>query len=75
MAAWRDVAKFHPLVVLNGDPDGSLFGNHPAAMSFQIARAETATQAFVAAVKASIPASAEPAKPSVAVGSPTGAAP
>lgn len=75
MAAWRDVAKFHPLVVFNGDPDGSLFGNHPAAMSFQIARAETATQAFVAAVKASIPASAEPAKPSVAAGSPTGAAP
>ncbi len=75
MAAWRDVAKFHPLIVFNGDPDGSLFGNHPAAMSFQIARAETATQAYVAAVKAAIPATAQPAKPVAAGGSPTGAAP
>lgn len=46
LAAWTEVAEFHPLVVLNGDPDGSLFGNHPAAMSYLIARAEAATQAF-----------------------------
>lgn len=75
MSAWRDVAKFHPLIVFNGDPDGSLFGNHPAVMSFQIARAETATQVYVAAVKAAIPAAAQPAKPVAAGGSPAGAAP
>jgi hypothetical protein len=75
MAAWRDVAKFHPLVVFNGDPDGSLFGNHPAAMSFQIARAETATQAFEAAVKAIVPAAAPAVKPTIGAGSPIGAAP
>lgn len=75
MSAWREVAKFHPLVVFNGDPDGSLFGNHPAAMSFQIARAETATQAFVEAVKETVPAAAQPAKPAIAAGLPAGAAP
>ena len=32
--AWKAVAEFHPLVVLNGDPDGSLFGNHPPSMGF-----------------------------------------
>lgn len=71
MAAWREVAKFHPLVVFNGDPDGSLFGNHPAAISFLVARAETATQAFEAAVKSAMPG----ARPSVSAGSPVGAAP
>lgn len=45
-AAWKAVAEFHPLVVLNGDPDGSLWGNHPAAMSYLITRAEAATKAF-----------------------------
>lgn len=74
MAAWRDVAKFHPLIVFNGDADGSLFGNHPAAMSFQISRAEAATQAFEAAVKAAMPAAAA-AAPSVPAGAPAGAAP
>lgn len=71
MAAWREVAKFHPLIVFNGDPDGSVFGNHPAAISFLIGRAETATQAFEAAVRA-----AAPAAPAVApaAGASTGAA-
>ena len=55
-SAWKAVAEFHPLVVLNGDPDGSLWGNHPAAMSYLIARAETATKAFSDLVKASLPA-------------------
>lgn len=71
-AAWKSVAEFHPLIVLNGDPDGSLWGNHPAAMSYLITRAETATKAFgdllaksspvaSAAVSAAAPAMAAPA--------------
>jgi hypothetical protein len=72
MAAWREVAKFHPLIVFNGDADGSVFGNHPAAISFLIGRAEVATQAFEAAVKASAPAAA---KPPVGAGATAGAAP
>ncbi len=50
-SAWKAVAEFHPLVVLNGDPDGSLFGNHPAAMSYLIGRAEAATKNFSDLVK------------------------
>lgn len=45
-AAWKSVAEFHPLIVLNGDPDGSLWGNHPAAMSYLIAQAEATTKEF-----------------------------
>lgn len=67
MAAWKDVAKFHPLVVLNGDPDGSVFGNHPTAVGFLLAKAEAATAAF----EAFLPA--EP--PAATTGGPTGAAP
>jgi hypothetical protein len=55
MSAWRDVAKFHPLVVLNGDPDGSVFGNHAIAIGFQVARAQQATDAFAALVAAPAP--------------------
>ncbi len=43
LKAWREVAEFHPLIVFNGDADGSLFGNHAASMSFLIAQAEAAT--------------------------------
>lgn len=46
MAAWKDVATFHPLIVLNGDPDGSVFGNHPTAVGFLLAKAEAATATF-----------------------------
>jgi len=46
LKAWRAVAEFHPLIVFNGDADGSLFGNHPASMSFLIGQAETATRAL-----------------------------
>ncbi len=73
-AAWKAVAEFHPLVVLNGDPDGSLWGNHPAAMSYLIARAEASTAAFSDLVKAS----AVPPRPAVVAGHATpgsGAAP
>jgi hypothetical protein len=55
LSAWKQVAEFHPLVVLNGDPDGSLWGNHPAAMSYLIGRAEEATQAYAGQVKAIAP--------------------
>ena len=58
MAAWKDVAKFHPLIVLNGDPDGSLFGNHPASMGFLVARADAATKAFEALVPVAGPTDA-----------------
>lgn len=46
VAAWKQAAEFHPILVLNGNPDGSVFGNHPTSMGFAIARAETATQDF-----------------------------
>jgi hypothetical protein len=50
LEAWRAAAQFHPLVVLNGSPDGSLFGNHPVAMGFLVNQAQKATQDFIAAI-------------------------
>jgi hypothetical protein len=50
LAAWKQAAEFHPILVLNGNPDGSIFGNHPTSMGFAIARAETATQDFLKAL-------------------------
>ena len=62
--AWKAVAEFHPLVVLNGDPDGSLFGNHPAAIGFLLTQAELATSALKAELPAAKPAPAPaPATP------------
>ncbi len=55
VAAWKAVAEFHPLVVLNGDPDGSVFGNHPAAAGFLLTQAETATAALMAELSAAAP--------------------
>jgi hypothetical protein len=52
LSAWKQAAEFHPLLVLNGNPDGSIFGNHPTSMGFAIARAETATQDFLKVVAA-----------------------
>ncbi len=68
MAAWKDVAEFHPLIVLNGDPDGSVFGNHPAALGFLLAKAEAATAAYRALLPADPPATGSG-------GAPAGAAP
>lgn len=62
-SAWKSVAEFHPLVVLNGDPDGSLWGNHPAAMSYLIGRAEAATKTFSDLVKTASPATSPAAAP------------
>jgi hypothetical protein len=56
--AWKAVAEFHPLVVLNGDPDGSLFGNHPAAVGFLLTQAEAATSALKAELPAAKPVQA-----------------
>jgi hypothetical protein len=56
--AWKAVAEFHPLVVLNGDPDGSVFGNHPAAVGFLLTQAQAATAALKAELPAVKPASA-----------------
>jgi hypothetical protein len=56
LEAWKAVAEFHPLIVLNGDPDGSIFGNHPAAVGFLLTQAETATASLLAALPASAPA-------------------
>jgi hypothetical protein len=52
LEAWKNVAEFHPLVVLNGDPDGSVFGNHPAAVGFLLTQAEAATAALLATLPA-----------------------
>ena len=60
LKAWREVAEFHPLIVFNGDADGSLFGNHPASMSFLIGQAETATRALRSLAESpSVPATAQ----------------
>lgn len=56
LAAWKDVAEFHPVFVLNGSPDGSLFGNHATSMGFLLSRAQKATDDFAAAVRATQPA-------------------
>ena len=55
LAAWKSAAEFHPLVVLNGSPDGSLFGNHSASMGFLLAQAQKATADYAALVAAAIP--------------------
>jgi len=52
LEAWRAAAQFHPLVVLNGSPDGSVFGNHAVAMGFLITQAQKATEDFLAAAGA-----------------------
>ncbi len=72
-SAWKAVAEFHPLVVLNGDTDGSLWGNHPAAMSYLIGRAEAATKDFSELVKTAVPVAA-PVVPPAASPAATGAA-
>jgi hypothetical protein len=58
LAAWKAAAEFHPLVVLNGSPDGSFFGNHAASMGFLINQAQKATADYRAAL--AIPAPAAP---------------
>jgi hypothetical protein len=52
LAAWKNAAQFHPLVVLNGDPDGSVFGNHPISMGYLVEQAQKATAAFLAELAA-----------------------
>jgi hypothetical protein len=50
MEAWKTAAQFHPLIVLNGDPDGSLFGNHATSMGFLLGQAQKATDEFAASL-------------------------
>ena len=57
--AWKSVAEFHPLVVLNGDPDGSVFGNHPAAISFLLTQAQAATDALMATLPVAVAKTSE----------------
>ncbi len=65
LEAWKSAAQFHPLVVLNGDPDGSLFGNHAASMGFLLGQAQKATDAFLVSLGLT-PAPALAAMPAVA---------
>jgi hypothetical protein len=74
MSAWQEVAEFHPLIVLNGDADGSVFGNHPAAIGFLVARAEAATQTFAKLVASAVPATPSPA-PAAGPAAASGSAP
>jgi hypothetical protein len=60
LGAWKSAAEFHPLIVLNGSPDGSLFGNHSASMGFLLAQAQKATANYAALVAAAIPPPAAP---------------
>ncbi len=66
LAAWKSAAQFHPLIVLNGDPDGSLFGNHATSMGFLVGQAQKATENFRASF-APAPASVAVAAPVVPV--------
>ncbi len=61
LEAWKSAAQFHPLVVLNGDPDGSLFGNHATSMGFLIGQAQKATDEFLATIAVASPAPVAPA--------------
>jgi hypothetical protein len=61
LAAWKEAAEFHPMFVLNGSPDGSLFGNHAASMGFLLMKAQKATAALADAVR-----TAQPAAPIIA---------
>lgn len=47
LAAWRDAALFHPVMVFNGAPDGALFGNHAASLGFLVGRALVATENYM----------------------------
>lgn len=47
--AWRAVASFDPLLVLNGAPDSPLLGNHAASLGFLVTHAEAATASYRAA--------------------------
>ncbi|MBI1360577.1 MAG: hypothetical protein GC155_09900 [Alphaproteobacteria bacterium] len=66
LAAWKAAAQFHPLFVLNGSPDGSIFGNHAASMGFLIAQAQTATADYLAAIRSDAGAGATDASVAVA---------
>lgn len=61
LAAWKEAAEFHPMFVLNGSPDGSLFGNHAASMGFLLMKAQKATADLAQAVR-----DAQPAPPIIA---------
>jgi hypothetical protein len=66
LEAWKNAAVFNPLLVLNGSPDGSVFGNHPASMGFMINQAQLATAEYRALVDAMAPPAV--AEPAVAAG-------
>jgi hypothetical protein len=65
LAAWKSAAEFHPLIVLNGSPDGSLFGNHSASMGFLLAQAQKATADYKAIVAEAAPPPAQLASAAV----------
>jgi len=44
--AWRAVATFDPLLVLNAAPDSPVLGNHATSMGFLMTQAEAATTAY-----------------------------
>lgn len=64
LAAWKTAAEFHPLVVLAGSPDGSLFGNHAVSMGFLISQAQAATGEYLALARTE---AAQPAPAPVAI--------
>ena len=74
LEAWKSAAQFHPLIVLNGDPDGSLFGNHATSMGFMLGQAQKATNDFLATFAAGAPPSPVAAAPVVAPASTSAAA-
>lgn len=69
LEAWKTAAEFHPLVVLNGSPDGSVFGNHAASMGFLVGQAQNATGIYLDLVRspAVVPATMANAAPVTAL--------
>ncbi len=74
LAAWKSAAEFHPLIVLNGSPEGSLFGNHSASMGFLLAQAQKATVDYKTLVAQAIPAVVPVTPVTAAVAAPAAAA-
>ncbi len=71
LKAWKDAAQFHPMIVLNGSPDGSIFGNHAASMGFLIGQAQKATAAY--RMHVAPPVSARAPAPAMADAAPSAA--
>lgn len=68
LEAWNAALQFRPMVVFNGSPDGSIFGNHASSMGYLFTKAQAATSDYLSKVHPL-------AQPSVAAEAPNPAPP